>query len=186
MGVQERLYTATELLALPSDGKRYELIEGQLIDMAPTGAPHGLLSAEFAYLLRTFTREHDSGQVYGAETGFRLAENPDTVLGVDAAFISKARLKPDQKGYIEGAPDLAVEIASPGNTKTELHDKVKLYFQAGAQLVWIVYPHSRAIYVYTTPHDIKVLEQNETLTGDNVLPGFAVKVSEIFAVLDNK
>src|SRR4051794_20411758 len=112
MVAREQLHTAEELLALSNEGKRYELMEGQLIEMAPTGAQHGLLTAEFAYLLRDYTRQHDMGRVYGAETGFKISENPDTVLGVDAAFMSNERSKLDQQGFIDGAPDLVVEVVS--------------------------------------------------------------------------
>ena len=184
MAVRERLYTAEELLALPDDGKLYELVEGQLIEMSPSSEPHGRLTAEFAYLLTTHVRAHKLGQVYGAETGFKLGKSPDTVLGADAAFVAKARLKRVRRRYFEGAPDLAVEIVSPDNTRAEMHDKVKRYFQAGARLVWVAYPRARAIYVYTAPTEVKILEADDTLTGGDVLPGFSVKVADIFAVLD--
>jgi Uma2 family endonuclease len=184
MAVQERLYTAAELLALPREGKRYELLKGTLIEMAPTGEIHGVLTAELAFLLTAFVRQYDLGRVYGAETGFKLAENPDTVVGADAAFVSKARLKPLKEDYFDGAPDLAVEVMSPGNTKTEMHEKVKAYFEAGARLVWFVFPKARAVYAYTDATTVTILTENDTLTGGDVLPGFAVKVSEIFSVLD--
>src|SRR5258707_96141 len=140
MVAREQLHTAEELLALSNDGKHFELIEGQLIEMAPTGAPHGLLSARFAYLLTSYVEQNPIGVVLGAETGFRLAKDPDTVVGIDAAFLLRGRLKPDHEGYIEGAPDLAIEVVSPGNTRTEMHKKVQSYFRAGAKLVWMVYP----------------------------------------------
>src|SRR5438552_6388050 len=108
MAVRERLYTAEELLALPDDGKLYELIEGQLIVMSPSSEPHGRLTSEFGGLLWSHVRAHDLGQTYGAETGFKLGKNPDTVFGADAAFVSTARLKHMKRGYFEGAPDLAV------------------------------------------------------------------------------
>src|SRR5436305_1705802 len=183
MAVSERLYTAEELLALPDD-KRYELMEGQLTEMSPTGEAHNLLSIEFGALVRNFVRPRKLGRVYGAEMGFRLSKTPDTVLATDVAFVSKARLKPVQSGYLDGAPDLAVEIVSPGNTEAEMHDKVKRYFQAGARLVWVAYPRSRVIYVYTSPNEVKILQADDTLTGGDVLPGFSVQVADIFAVLD--
>src|SRR3954452_16305472 len=102
MAVHERLYTAADLFALPREGKRYELVSGTLIEMAPTGEIHGVLTAELAFRLRAFVRQHDLGRVYGAKTGFKLAENPDTVVGADAAFVSKARLKPLKEDYFDG------------------------------------------------------------------------------------
>ena len=184
MAVQERLYSSADLLALPCDDKRYELVKGQLIEMSPTGGVHGLLTNRVSYLVTILVEKDDLGQVFGAETGFRLAENPDTVRGIDVAFISKANLKPITEDYYPGAPDLAVEIVSPGNTKSEMHAKVKEYFDAGARLVWIMYPKSRVIYAYRSPRDVQILESDETLTGGDVLPGFSVKVADIFAVLD--
>src|SRR5262245_5863313 len=99
MSVLERIYTAEDLLALPREGKRYELHKGTLVEMAPTGEIHGVLTAELAFQLTAFVREHDLGRVYGAETGFKLSKNPDTVVGVDAAFVTKARLKPLKEDY---------------------------------------------------------------------------------------
>ncbi|HLY25397.1 MAG TPA: Uma2 family endonuclease [Aggregatilineales bacterium] len=184
MVARERLYTAEDLLALPHDRGRYALVEGQLIEMSPTGKPHGLVTNEIAFVVTAFARLHDLGQVFGAETGFRVGKNPDTVYGIDVAFVSKAR-KQTGEGYFEGAPDLAVEVFSPSNSQTEIHDKIKRYFQAGSRLVWVFYPQSRAVYVYKSPTDIKVLNENDTLDGGEVLPGFAVKIGDIFAVLDN-
>jgi Uma2 family endonuclease len=183
MVVQERLYTAEELLRLQSDKHRYELVAGRLIEMSPTGKAHGQLTSVINALLYYFVSQHNLGQVYGAETGFKLAENPDTVYGVDAAFVAQGRRQSGEDFY-QGAPDLAVEVVSPGNTQAEMHAKVKDYFGAGSRLVWVIYPKSRAIYVYSTPNDIQVLNVEDALTGGDVLPGFAVNVAEIFAVLD--
>src|SRR5258708_543018 len=104
----EQLLTADDLLALPDDGtKRYELIEGHLITMSPTGKAHGLIVSEINYLFKAFVRQHKLGRVYGAETGFRLSENPDTVFGIDVAFVSNARAQQGHD-YYAGAPDLAI------------------------------------------------------------------------------
>src|SRR5258708_39982761 len=95
MAVQERLYTAAELLELPHDKQRYALVKGHLIEMSLTGKSQGLLTAHITSLLYAFVEQHGLGMVYGAGTGFKLASNPDTVYGIDAAFVSKAR---DQEG----------------------------------------------------------------------------------------
>src|SRR5260221_4130760 len=151
MVVQEQLYTAADLIKLPHDKHRYELVKGRLIEMSPTGKPHGRMTTRITRLLDTFVDEHRLGTVYGAETGFRVASNPDTVYGIDAAFVSTARDQ-EGEGYFEGAPDLAVEVYSPGNTQTEMQEKVEAYFQAGCRLVWAFYPKSRTIYVYPRPY----------------------------------
>ena len=182
MVVQEQLYTADNLANMPDD-KRYALIEGWLIEMSPTGEMHGRLTNWLGYLITGFVVQHDLGQVYGAKTGFKLAENPDTVLGVDVAFVSKSRLRPVDEGYFVGAPDLVIEVISPGNTKTEIHEKVVAYFRAGARLVLAVYPKSRVIYVYRSVSDVRILSETDTLDGGDVLPGFSVPIAEIFKVL---
>src|SRR5450432_1595783 len=185
MAVQERLYTAKDLLALPHDKMRYALVEGHLVEMSPTGKTHGQLTSEINYLLMAFVRQHNLGRVYGAETGFKLAENPDTVFGIDIAFVSKARAQTGDDYFI-GAPDLAVEVVSPSNTTVEMHDKVKQYFKKGSRLVWIVYPKSRTIYVYHSETDVQILGEADTLDGADVLPGFSIRIADIFAVLSEQ
>jgi Uma2 family endonuclease len=145
MAVREQLYTAADLLELPHDRMRYELVKGHLIEMSPTGKSHGQLTYRIAHLLGSYMDQHDAGQVFGAETGFKLAQNPDTVYGIDVAFVAKARAQHGED-YFDGAPDLAVEVYSPSNTKLEIHQKVEQLFQNGCRLVWLVYPKSRAIY----------------------------------------
>jgi Uma2 family endonuclease len=183
MVVHERLYTADDLLALPHDQKRYQLVEGQLIEMSPTGETHGRLTAHLLILLGVYVSQHRIGRVYGAETGFKVAENPDTVYGIDLAFVSNARTQ-KRDNYFIGAPDLAIEVVSPGNTQTEMHEKVQKLFEAGARLVWIVYPKSRVVYVYSEPDVITVVHEADVVDGGEVVPGFAVKVADVFAVLD--
>ncbi|MEP7286950.1 MAG: Uma2 family endonuclease [Chloroflexota bacterium] len=185
MAVQDRLYTAQDLLDLPHDHNRYELFKGTLIEMSPTGAAHGRITAELTILIGIFVRQHNLGGIYGAETGFILSQNPDTVFAPDIAFTAKERLAKAPEGYATVAPDLAVEVASPSNTRIEMQEKVAAYFQAGVRLLWIVYPKSRTIYVYQGALEVTILGSQEAiLTGGHVLPGFSVKLGEIFTVLD--
>jgi Uma2 family endonuclease len=185
MDVHEKLYTADDLLNMPQeDGKRYELIRGNLIERTPANETHGEIGAVILYLLGAFVYPKKLGRLYTAETGFELFQNPDTILAPDVAFVSAARLKPRTDKFATIAPDLAVEIVSPSNTKQEMHEKVALYFQAGTRLVWIVYPKSRAIYVYRAEDSVTILKPDGILDGGDVLPGFSVKVADIFSVLD--
>src|SRR4051794_8619913 len=126
MTVQERLFSADDLFVLSQEGKRFELVKGHLIEMSPTGATHGHLTSRIAALLDTFVEQHNLGQVFGAETGFKVRQNPDTVFGIDAAFVSSGRAQ-NRDDYFVGAPDLAVEVVSPGNTQTEMHEKVQAF-----------------------------------------------------------
>jgi Uma2 family endonuclease len=186
MAVEEKLYTAEDLLKLSEadDSKRYELVEGKLIEMSPTGATHGILANEVAFIITAFVRSANLGYVFSAETGFRLSINPDTVRAPDVAFVAKERMTAKTDGYLDLAPDLAVEVVSPGNTLAEIHEKVIEYFRAGTRLVWALFPKSRAIYVYRAANQITVLGIDDVLEGDDVLPGFKVSVRDIFAVLD--
>ncbi|MEP7290120.1 MAG: Uma2 family endonuclease [Chloroflexota bacterium] len=185
MVVQDRLYTAEDLWALPEDDNRYELFKGTLIELPFHGAIHGLLTAQLIVLIGSFVYPHNLGQLYGAGTGFILSENPDRVLAPDLAFIPKERLGKAIDGFLTIGPDLVVEVDSPSNTKIEMQQKVEAYFEAGVRLLWIVYPKSRTIYVYRGALDVAILGSSDgMLTGGEVLPGFSVKLDAIFSVLD--
>jgi Uma2 family endonuclease len=178
--------SADELFALENDGYRYDLLAGNLIRVSPAGFRHGRLAAEIAYRLRAFVGDHpELGVVVGAETGFRLGRNPDTVLGPDAAVVRPERLPAMdvQSGYLELAPDLVVEIVSPSDRWTTVSDKVDSYLAAGVTLVWVVEPNARAVRVYTSEGAERRLraDNNDVLGAEPVLPGFALPLTELFA-----
>ncbi len=180
----EKLYTADELweLSQGADEKRYELWNGRLVEVSPSGDMHTILSTWLAYLLLGYVVERDLGDVTGEIGGFRLSE--DTVLAPDVGFIAKGRLELSGK-FIPFAPDLAVEIRSPGDTQPEIYDKVVEYFRYGTRLVWVVYPKSKTIHVYTSAIQVSILTLDDTLDGGDVLPGFNVSVREVFRRLLN-
>ena len=184
MTIQERLYTADDLLNMPEDGKRRELIRGELIEMSPANLLHGLLAGELFRRIANHIYDHQLGQVFAAETGFTLFKNPDTTLAPDVAYLSAERAKPLTEKFGTIAPDLAVEVVSPSNSADEMTEKTALYFEAGSRQVWIVYPKRRLIHVYTAVNKVTILGVADTLDGGDVLPGFALKLSELFAVLD--
>ena len=175
--------TAAELLEMPDDGYRYELVKGELIRMAPAGYEHGVRTIELTSPLHVHVKANDLGVVCAAETGFVLSQNPDTVRAPDIAFISRERAEKVGmvKGYWVGAPDLAVEVVSPGDTKREVEKKVAEWLEAGTRMVWVVSPKLRTITVYRSLKDIVVLTIKDTLDGGDVVPGFQIKVAEIFA-----
>jgi Uma2 family endonuclease len=179
-----KLVTADELLMMPDDGFNYELVKGELKRMPPTGREHGEVTMELAAPLHRYVKLNQLGRVYAAETGFKLESNPDTVRAPDIACVRAERIQATGRaqGYGEGAPDLAVEVLSPGNTKREMAEKVEEYFAAGARLVWIVNPKSKTVTVYHSPTDIIMLTEKDTLDGGEVVPGFQIPVSEIFAI----
>jgi Uma2 family endonuclease len=183
MATAEKLMTADELLRLPTGmGKRYELVQGELKTMSPAGSKHGQIAAQICALLTLFVRSGKLGRVFGAETGFILRRNPDTVRAPDAAFVSTARVPKEglPAGYFPGAPDLAVEAVSPDDRAEEIKAKVSGYFEAGAKLVWIVYPETREVVVFHSARESLGLSAQDTLEGGEVIPGFACAVAELF------
>jgi len=180
--------TADELATRGDDGYRYDLIEGDLIRMSPGGFRHGRLAAELVFQLRGFLARHpELGVVVGAETGFRLARDPDTVLGPDAAVVRRDRLPPaaQQTGFLELAPDLVVEIVSPSDRWTTVSDKVEAYLVGGVRLVWIVEPNRRAVRVYTLGAERRLrADRGDALDGGDVLPGFLLPLTELFDALN--
>jgi Uma2 family endonuclease len=189
MSTTTHLMTADELLTMPHcDGKndyRFELIRGELKKMSPTGGTHGILCAELAIALGIFLKSTHLGLVFGAETGFLVEHNPDTVVGADAAFVSHERLKDVENidKFLPFAPDLAVEVLSPGNTVQEIDEKIAFYFAAGSRAVWVFNPKRRTVAVYSSPLEVRILGEQETLDGGDVLPGFTLELAKLFAAI---
>jgi Uma2 family endonuclease len=177
-----RPVTADELLAMPDDGYRYELVKGELIQMSPTGDEHGQVTMELATRLHQFVKMHNLGRVYAAETGFKLESNPDTVRAPDVAFVSRERVEATGTlpGYRSGPPDLVVEVLSPSDRTGKVEAKVKEWLETGARMLWVVSPKLHTVTVYRSLTDIVILTEKDNLNGGDVVPGFQMKVAEIF------
>jgi Uma2 family endonuclease len=175
--------TADELLAMPDDGYRYELVKGELIQMAPTGDEHGEVTMELATQLHLHVKKHNLGRVYAAETGFKLESDPDTVRAPDIAFVRRERVEATGrlKGYRPGAPDLVVEVLSPSDRAGKVESKVAQWLETGARLVWVVNPKVHTVSVYHSLSDIVTLTEKDSLDGGDVVTGFQIKIAEIFA-----
>jgi Uma2 family endonuclease len=173
--------TAEELLALGTS-QRCELVRGELRPMSPSGFEHGAIAIQLGALLLAHVRRQNLGVVLGAETGYTLARGPDTVRGADVSFVSAARVPPGPltKKFWEGAPDLAVEVISPDDRAGDIEEKVDEYLRAGARLVWVVSPKLRSVTIYRPTGNPQVLRETDELSGEDVMPGFACRVSEIF------
>jgi Uma2 family endonuclease len=176
--------TAEELLSLPDDGFRYELIEGELRQMSPAGHNHGRIAMRLAAPLAQYVEENGLGEVYAAETGFTLRTNPDTVRAPDIAFVKQERVDQvgESKGYWPGAPDLAVEVVSPNDKVGEVEDKVNEWLEAGTSLVWVISPKLHTVIVYRSLTDIIVLTEKDMLDGGEIIPGFQYPVAKLFAI----
>lgn len=174
--------TAEELFEWVN-GRRGELIKGEFIEMSPSGGTHGKLSSKIARILGNFIEENNLGESFGAETGFVLFWNPDTVRAPDFAYIAKERLPQIKEfdKFISIPPDLAVEIISPNDRWPDVEDKIADYFAAGVKLVWIINPKPQTVQVYRSPSQSSLLSGSDVLQGDNILPGFSIPVERIFA-----
>ena len=188
MSTVTRIATADELLHMPDDGYRYDLIEGELRRMSPPGSVHGYVAMELSLRLGEHVRCNELGNVFAAETGFRIGRDPDTVLAPDVSFVRKERLAvtgiPDE--FYPEAPALVVEVVSPGDTAEEVDDKMRRWLAAGVEMGWVVYPRGRTVTVYRGLDDIRVLTEDDTLDGGAVVPGFRCRVGELFAALGPK
>ena len=150
--------------------------------MAPAGGPHGRIASKVHWLLMNHVEANRLGVVFAAETGFRIAINPDTVRAPDIAFVSRERIDHlgIPEGYWPGAPDLAVEVISPSDSFTDVEEKVIDWLAAGCRMVIVVDPRKRTVSVYRGPN-ARLLAANDTLSGEEVIPGWLVPVSEFFS-----
>lgn len=184
MVLKEQLFTADDAWEMAQDNdKHFELIEGVIFHMAPTGFLHGTTTSNLTVFLGIHINKHKLGIITAAETGYRLADN--TVIAPDIAFIRADRVPKDPvEGFVPLAPDLAVEVMSPSNNASEMSRKIDLLMQHGTQVVWIVHPKTKTIDVYSADADnVKVtfLKIDDTLTGGTVLPDFTLKLSDLFS-----
>ncbi|MBM7805531.1 Uma2 family endonuclease [Geodermatophilus bullaregiensis] len=175
--------TAEQLMDLPDDGRRRELVDGELREKAPAGFRHGRVAARTARRLDESVESHELGAVAGAGTGFRLTRQPDTVRAPDVSFIAAHRLPSDEDeldGLLELAPDLVVEVVSPSDRATEVTEKALAWLTAGVVLVWVVYPRQRLVAVYAPGGAVTHVGEREELDGGDVLPGLRLPVADLF------
>jgi len=172
--------TAEELLTARRD-KLCELVRGELVMTTPAGFRRGRIACTVAGLLRAFVVSHDLGVVTGAETGFHIASDPDTVRAPDVAFVSHRRM-PEREpiGFFPGAPDLAVEVVSPNDTASAVLAKAQDWLDAGCGAVWVVDPQTGTVTVYQSPKQVQLLNPTDELDGGDVVPGFRIRVDSLF------
>lgn len=160
-----------------------ELVEGVIIDMPKPKRIHGVVVARLTMKIANHVDANDLGEVASGDPGFVLERNEygrDTVRGLDIAFLSKSRdLGPPDFTWYELGPDLAVEVISPSNKTSDTHLKVMQLIEAGTRLVWLVYPESRTVVTHSAD-GAHTLRENDTLSGGDVLPGFELRVGDIF------
>ena len=178
----QSVMTADELLRLEMPGKCMELVRGQLLVREPPGFLHGRVAQNLARLIGNHVHERQLGLVLAAETGFKLAANPDTVRAPDVAFVSNERVPhPAPAGYAALAPDLVVEVLSPDDRPGYVLAKVGDWLIAGARLAWVVDPRKRTARVFRADGTDAGIDEDDTLDGEDVLPDFTVKLRAILS-----
>lgn len=185
MAETRTLLTADDLarLSAAGDGKRYELIRGELVEMAPTSHGHGHTTARFVTRLTAFVESSElGGAILTGEPGFKLQRGPDTVRAPDIAYLSAekfARTR-DMAGFPEIVPDLVVEVVSPGDTASKVQAKAEEWLAAGVPLVLVAYPTTRSVLAFGPGDRLRWYRGDDTLDGEPVLPGFTCRLADIF------
>ena len=173
------LVTAEELEKQPRD-YRYELVEGRIVRMSPVGFEHGQIVTRLLLLIQQHLQRQPVGVVF-TEVGFTLSRQPDTVRAPDVAFIRRERIpSPAPKGFFEGRPDLAAEVRSPDERRSDLRRKVDAYLAAGVPLVVVVEPDDQSVACYRPLAQPVTLRSGEFLDLGDVIAGFTCRVSDIF------
>ena len=172
--------TADQLLHADIPDKRTELIRGVLVVREPAGYSHGRVIAQLTGRLWTHVEKTSAGELLGAETGFTLFRDPDTVRAPDVAFVHRDRLPdPTSRAFVELAPDLVVEVLSHDDRPGEVLSKVGDWLKAGARLVWVIDIERRLARIYRSDGSESSLTEAGELNGEDVLPGFVCPLSTI-------
>ena len=173
-----RAATEEELLRAPRDGRKYELVDGE-IRMSSAGTRHGALSVKVAAKLLAFVTNQRLGHVFDSSTGFRLPGG--NVRSPDASFVARGRFEGDElpEGFSPVPPDLAVEVLSSDDRPRAILDKVGEYLESGVRLVWVIDPSARTATVYRSLNDVRRLGPDNALDGFDVLPGFRCLLSDV-------
>ncbi len=179
---QKKAWTDAEFMALPQDGHRYEIVNGELVDMGNSGAQHGYTCSLMLMALMVYVLSGKLGVVFDSSTAFTMKNG--NKRSPDISFFAKERLQGMTKlptGFLDGAPDLVIEVLSPGNTVAELDEKLTEYFANGSRLAWIISPSQHYVLVYRSPQEPdRLLKSGDFLDGEEVMPGFRYAVAELF------
>jgi Uma2 family endonuclease len=161
---------------------RYDLIRGELVPMPPMpGEEHGDITNLFSVHAGMYVIQNNLGKCFAAETRFIIEHNPDTSLGPDWGFIARNRLpKKRGRGFVPLVPDAVLEVRSPSDKQREVTDKVRLWLEAGVRLVWELNPKTRILTVYRPDQEPQLLGIEDTLSGEDVLPGFTLPLRLLF------
>jgi Uma2 family endonuclease len=184
--IAAKTWTDEAFMALPDDGHHYEIVNGELIDMGNSGALHGYVCSLALAALAGYILPKKLGVILDSSTAFKMKNG--NKRSPDIAFFAKERLQGITvlpSGYLDGAPDLVVEVLSPGNTIEELDDKLTEYFENGSRLAWVINPTQHYVLVYRSAQEPDhLLKGKDYLDGEEVIPGFTLAVADLFQKLD--
>jgi Uma2 family endonuclease len=167
-----------EIAALPENaGKILELIDGEIVEKMPSFTPSEI-AATIVFYFKRYLLEHPIGYVTGADGGYILSD--ENTFNPDVGYISKVRLPERPEREVLVAPDMAVEVKSPTDSKRDMRKKAEIYLAFGTRLVWLVFPDDKAVEVYVPDKDVETFGIDATLEGYDVLPGFTLAVRDIF------
>lgn len=185
MSVKQKLITAEEFWEMPEiPGTWLELVDGEVVEVPGAGMLHTLIVALIYKLIDAHVAEHSLGYAFPDGLAYIVGRDPDRVRIPDVSFLSSERMPEGGilEGFVPSAPDLAVEIVSPHDKAEYLHAKVYDYLQAGTQLVWVVWPSRQSVTVHAADGYARELGHDDELDGGDILPGFGVRVAELFDV----
>ena len=176
--------SAEQLLRMPDDGHRYELVRGRLKKSSPLTHLQGRIAARIGVALFEHVSAHNLGEVFPASTGFQLDSDPDHVRGPDVAFVQRERMLAvgEVSGFWPGAPDLAVEVIAQTDTFADVEEKVLDWLRAGTRLVIVISPQQRTVTTFRSPCAVRILAEDDTLKAGDVVPGWSMPVQELLAV----
>lgn len=164
-------------------GKFFELERGEVIEMPPPTKFHGFVCGNVSRILGVFAANRRKGYVCTNDAGVIVEENPDTVRGPDISFYEDEQTAADMdRGYAVVPPTLSVDVLSPNERINRVAVRVAQLLNRGVKLVWVIDPEARDVCVYRPDHDPYVLTESDEMSGDEVLPDFRCRVSELFAM----
>ena len=175
-------FIAEELLHLPTDGRRLELVKGRIYEMPLADVRQAGVAKRIGSALDAHVKANNLGAVFSAGAGFVLGRDPDTVRAPDAAFVASERIPEDglSDGYFPTAPDLAVEVVSPQDRPLDVREKIEDWLKGGTRLVWMIQRAQRTVMVYRPLGDPTELSEDAILDGEEVVLGFVCNVKELF------
>jgi Uma2 family endonuclease len=183
----KKVWSQAELQALPEQGYTHEVVDGELIMSPKNDFFPGFISARLSAALLAFVQTKRLGAVLDSSTGFWMKNR--NCRAPDISFVSRARLealgfRPSTRLFFPGAPDLAVEVLSPNNTRGEIDERLNDFFTSGSRLAWIIDPQAQRVEVCRSLTERRLIGSGGFLEGEDILPGFHYAIANLFKEWD--